>query len=365
MFFGGLNGLVLVNSKDIYVEEFNPQLIFTGITKYDGKKDSLVYFNLHPEEPVTIGAYDNSFTFHFTSTDYFNTEQITYSYKIEGLDNYWTSIGKENQVRFNRLPAGNYTFKVRTIGSDGLWNKKPLSVPLIIEEVFYKTTWFLILSILFVALLIASIYKYRLNQLKRLHALRLKIAGDLHDDVGSILTQISLQSDLIGQDIYTTEEQKEEIEKMAANSRKAVKSMSDVLWSIDSRRDHAGDLADRMRDYLQEMFERTAIQYDFKAINLKEKKRLNVLVKQNIYLIFKEAINNIIKHSNASKVKIKIEELNGKLQLEIKDNGTLSKNEGSLPGQGLQNIKMRAESLKGTLNIDTAKGYALLVEVPI
>lgn len=364
--FGGLNGMVLVNKNDLSASPFSPQPILIELTKYDGKMDSLVRYAFNNNEDLIIGPYDNSFTFYFTTNDYFNTEQITYSYYLEGFDSRWTPIGKDNRLRFNRLPAGEYRFKLRTTDANGIWSSIYLDIPFEVEEVFYKTLWFVILCAIGIIGILSMLFKYRLNQLKKIELFRLKVASDLHDDVGSLLTQISMQSQLIEQDVYEKEEDRKNlIKKIAISSRQAVKSMRDVVWSIDSRKETVEDLADRMGDYLSEVLASSTIEYYWERQGAKEKQKLSVILKQSTYLIFKEAINNVLKHSDATEIRVSLDVKKKQLKLKIQDNGSISKNSGKRPGQGLENMKMRARNCKGDIEINTEKGYKITFKASI
>ena len=141
--------------------------------------------------------------------------------------------------------------------------------------------------------------------------------------------------------------------------------MSDVVWSIDSRKDNIDDLVDRMKDFLLEITASLALQYQIKTEGFENLKKLPVNIKQNTYLIFKEAVNNTIKHSNADKIEVHLKVQNKQLIVHIKDNGTLSKNKGRLPGQGLQNMKMRAKKLGGTAIIENSNGFSIKLSLPL
>lgn len=174
----------------------------------------------------------------------------------------------------------------------------------------------------------------------------------------------SIRSELIGQGIYAEEEQTEELNKIAGVSRQAIHTMSDAVWSIDARSEKMVDLLERMKEYAMEFLSRANIEFSFDQNEISNRNQnLKPEFRQNIYLIFKEAINNVVKHSDADKVEVKITSLGKHFFMAIKDNGTLSKNAGKLPGQGLKNMKLRAERINGKIEIDTSKGYQISLTV--
>jgi signal transduction histidine kinase len=187
----------------------------------------------------------------------------------------------------------------------------------------------------------------------------------LHDDIGATLTKISLQSELI-QDGACSPEIIASLRKIGAMSRELVTTMSDVVWSIDARNDTIGDLLDRMRDFASSVLSVKPINVSFEVSGLDEHKRLPVPLRQNLYLIFKEAVNNIAKHAAASQVNIHIKNADGAFSLMIRDDGK-AWGEGEcekLTGHGLRNMKMRAERIGGHLEIFRNGGCTVKLTAP-
>ncbi|UTW61114.1 hypothetical protein KFE98_13955 [bacterium SCSIO 12741] len=358
LFFGGMNGVVHLSKSKNESTRNNFPVVLSGFEKFDGDKGQIKSISPQMGEMLHLYPGDKFFTFRFASTDYFSADNNRYAYRLKGLDNEWTPLGPDHQVRFNRLPPGNYQFEVKTQGRDGFWSQAEISLPLKVHQIFYKTWWFISLVILSSLAIVYGVYRYRINQFQKLDRLRLKIASDLHDDVGSLLTRISLKTDLIGEGIYNEEETQKEMDSIKTTSRHAVKSMRDIVWSIDSRKDRAEDLTDRMKDFAAEMLGPLDIQFHFDESQLRSQQRLSLEFRHNCYLLFKEAIHNIAKHSNATEVHISISQEKGQFKLVVQDNGSAAEPTKS-DGQGLSNMKMRAKQLSGQLSITTDAGYRL------
>lgn len=359
LFFGGMNGVTQVTKTDQNTSKDNIKLILTRFEKFDGKRDGLYTYNVNEQEGIEIFPEDKFFTFEFALLDYFSNEGIRYAYKLDGFDEDWNALGNNNSIRFNTLPAGDYTLMVKAQNLEGVWSGSMLNIPIRVHQPFYKSIWFFVLIVLLLGGGFYVIYRIKVNRIRKIERLRTKIASDLHDDVGSMLTQISMQADLIQQQIYTAEEEKQEIDQIAVTSREAVKTMSDVVWSIDARQERMGDLINRMKDYALEMLSRTSIEMQFRTHKIDESDALKLEFRQNVYLIFKEAINNTVKHSNASEIIVNISQWNKRFEMVISDNGSLSKNPEKRPGQGLKNMKMRAAQIGGRLTIDKQNGYQI------
>lgn len=358
--FGSMNGLVEVHAQREATKKTSYPIVLTKMEKFDDKTDRIRPFLIQEGETIDIYPEDKFFSLHFAMLDLFSSESINYAYKLEGYQDKWIPLGTNNSIRFSQLPPGDYMFKVRAQGSNGLWNEKQLSVNIRVHQVFYKTWWFLLINILVLGAIVFAILRYRSRQQRKIQLLRLKIASDLHDDVGGVLTQIGVQAEMIKEGIYNANEEKKQIDHIAANSREAIRAMSDVLWSIDIREEKMHDLITRMKGYALEMLSSKDISVQFTVDEI-ENKQLNLDFRQNVYLAFKEMINNIVKHSNATHVEITITKKN-RFVLRVSDNGT-PQPQTKKPGQGLKNLQLRAQRIGGELTVDTDQGYTITLTV--
>ncbi len=220
-----------------------------------------------------------------------------------------------------------------------------------------------VLFFMFIGFLIFKYLKTR-NARKRLEeseTFRSKLSSDLHDDVGTILSSLAMQSEMMS--LNATEEQAAKFNKLSAMSRTVMGRLRDTVWAIDARKDRVVDLVDRMTDYLDETIPSEKMSVIFnKKINT-DIKNPTPEIRRNIYLIFKEALNNALKYSNGNEIKIDLIYNNNHIQLSIHDNGTVDSNMIKLSGTGLVNMKDRAEHIGGELTISTDDGYSLLVKV--
>ncbi|MCC5913801.1 MAG: hypothetical protein JJU46_05455 [Balneolaceae bacterium] len=291
----------------------------------------------------------------FSGLTYEAPEQIVYEHRLRGYNSEW-EVTRENSVSYPALPSGSYTLEVRAYNADGVRSATTAIYSFTVLPPFYFQWWFMLLIVaLIIGLIIFSLRYFRVSQQVDIEKMRVQIASDLHDDVGSSLTELALQTDFL-QAGELNPEVRETLRQLGAHSRKIVSSLDDIVWSIDSRNDTAGDLTDRMQDYVNQMFVngKLEVQYDFGNLNMD--KKLPVDVKENVYLIFKESVNNVLKHSNATKVDIRFSFDGKEFDLMVKDNGTrIEKNRKS--GQGLRNIRMRAERMRAKVDIRSDDGF--------
>lgn len=282
---------------------------------------------------------------------------VNYRYSISGIDPEW-QYTTERVAKYPSLPPGEYTFKVQARNSSGIWSYNTAEVNFILTPPYWLTWWFISLIAIAMSGIIYLFYRnYQILKMVDIERMRVRIASDLHDDVGASLTEIALQSDFI-QASSMDSEFKKSLLQIGQQCRKIVTALDDIVWSIDARNDTLGDLTDRMQDYILNVLEplNFAVTYDFEE--LKMENRIPVPVKENLYLIFKEAINNIAKYSNGDKVDITMYSNNVDFRFTIHDNGNTGKSEKKT-GHGLRNMEMRAQRMGGEVDISNENGFKI------
>jgi len=189
---------------------------------------------------------------------------------------------------------------------------------------------------------------------------RSKLSSDLHDEVGSVLSNLNIQSMLASKEKVTD---KEELLSIAKLSQEALENLRDTVWAIDSRKDKYINLLDRMVEYGEKNLGLRDIDFELDTNDWTSDSKIDPEQRQNIFLIFKEAITNILKHSNATKVKVNAIQSLQLFALEISDNGTLSNSKMS-DGLGLSNMKLRADNMDADISFDSSNGFAIKLNVP-
>jgi len=311
---------------------------------------------LQNEQHHVLNNDQNFLQFLFKGLSFEAPDQVMYEYRMRGLEQGW-QLTRESQIRYPSLSPGEYEFQVRAYNADGVPSEQLSEFSFEILYPFYLRWWFLILSGLLLMAFGFFLYRYfGIRKQVDIERMRVQIASDLHDDVGSSLTEIALQTDLL-QAGPGSKEIKKTMKQLGEQSRKVVSSLDDIVWSIDSRNDTAGDLTDRMQDYVNQVLSQKDIEVHYEFDDLKMQERLPVDVKENIYLIFKESVNNIAKHSNATEVYICFAFSGRNYELTIRDNGTIAQNNSRKSGQGLRNMRMRAERIGSEIQISENGGY--------
>ena len=338
-----------------------PPVYFTKITIQGLKSFSVDPYTANAGE-VSL-QYDQHFiSFEFAGISLKNPDNVLYHYILTGQDNEWSPLTKNNDVAYNLKP-GTYTFKVAAKNTDGVWSRSPAVFRFIIKPPFWQAWWFILLVAAIVLYAAYSVYQYKLSKMLALELLRNKISTDLHDDIGSTLSSISILSAVA----LNEKEQKSRrvLGEINERSHLLMEKMDDIVWSISSKNDTVGNLFSRIQQFAAGVLEAKDIEYEVHIPEKVKEVKLNMQQRQHIYLLLKEAINNLIKYSACTSVSITAELSGRMLKIEVVDNGRGFDEKGIAPGNGLLNMQKRAEAMRGNFSITTAPGKGTRVNLSV
>lgn len=362
-YFGSTDGLFSFMPDELqFVQASNKikplKLISTAIFDLQKEKFNYEYRHLNTLQELVLQPTESSLELQFSVPEYSN--EVYYSYRIKEQSKQWTAPKLDNKIFLYGLEPGTHTLEVRA--STGISEKEAslYTITIIKKQVWYKRAWVIAVFTLLFSSLVFVFLRYRFNQKlrrqKELADLRTKISADLHDEVGTLLSGLAMQSQILA--IEANEENKEVLNEISSMGREAMERMRDTVWAIDSRKDKVENLIDRMRDFAEKNLPIKKMTHEFVNQVEDAKKFIDPERRQNIYLIFKEAITNIIKHSDGSHVMISLSEDRGRLRLMVKDNGS-QKPQTRSDGQGLGNMKMRAQKIGGELTFGFDHGFVV------
>lgn len=377
-YFGTVNGLNAFYPDDILVDKNVPKVILTKVERYDTESNQPIVqdTNLIDLDELTIKPGASYFTLHFALPVYYGRGKIRFRSVLENYEPDYRDW-KSGVLQYNNLPPGNYTLRVKGADSNGNWSTEEYTMKINIEQYFYRKPIFWFFIFLGIIAIIYAILKNRLEQKLRMERLRMKLSSDLHDEVSGLLSGIAMQSDMLRM-LIKNPDVTPRLKTIGEASRKAMSKMSDVIWSIDSRKDRLEDLVERMHVHADEVLLPIDMRYEFKVSKMERQQKIPANIRQDIYFIYKEAINNIAKHSQATKVTIHMENLGQIFQLTISDNGQaipvavlederrgkiINSRKRKKSGQGLTNMKMRAQRLKADLNIAKDNGFKVQLQM--
>lgn len=311
----------------------------------------------------------NQIQIDFFGVSFMTGENLRYQYKLEGASDEWSAPVNQRTVNYPSLPPGTYQFLVRAISADGRTSQTPAIVSFTILSPIWQRWWFLTLVAMAIAGLFYAAYSYRLKNLLEIERVRTRIATDLHDDIGSNLSLIAMVSEVAKQQAAQNSAQIDEsLSLVSRTSRQSVDAMSDIVWAVNPRRDHLHDLTERMQRFASDTFAAKDINFEFHYPEEKQNTKLGTEIRKQVYLIFKESINNIVKHSECSEAEITLNLAQGELWLNIRDNGKgfeTDHQSNGYGGNGLQSMRERAESLGGKLEMEAPKQGGTIVKLKI
>lgn len=290
-------------------------------------------------------------------------EKLKYEYRFSGSD--WTPTA-ERSVNFANLAAGKYHFEVRVVTADRIYSNASATVSFRIATPLWQRWWFLLLASLVVVGLIYLLYRYRLRQLLEIERTRTRIATDLHDDIGADLSKISLLSEILKISLANgNTESNRMLTTIADVSRASVDAMRDIVWAINPKRDSVLEMTRKMRGHAEEIFVPHNVAVKFNAPEEGSRMKLSMDVRRELFLTFKEAVNNAARHSGCQQVEINFAVSHGEISLEIKDDGCGFNFSQDFDGNGLENMKARSAKIGGRLAIESADGCGTIIKLRI
>ena len=320
-------------------------------------------------------ANRNQLEIKFVSLGFRSGDVLRYQFMLEGADNDWGSPINQRVVNYANLRPGSYRFLVRAVNADGIVSNEPASIAFTIVPPVWQRWWFIGLVALLLVALTHLIYRYHTRRLIELERVRTRIATDLHDDIGASLSKIAILSDVAGQELSTTKESAvaAPLAQIADTSRDCVDAMSDIVWAVNPQRDHLSDLTHRMRRFAEDLLDARDIDFTIRSSLDQKDMRLGADLRREVYLIFKECVNNLVKHSDCRNAELAFS-INGPwLVVSITDDGRGFRvedpltNGNGMGGHGLTSMQRRAKALGGSfkINSEPGRGTTVTLKVPL
>lgn len=308
---------------------------------------------------------EKSIEIEYSSTLFFDREDIRYQVQLEGADHDWVDMGNKEIARYINLRPGPYVFRVRAVNADGQWSANVFETRIRMLPAFYQTFWFALLCVLVVASILYALYLYRIRQLRRLESVRNRISHDLHDDVGSTLGSISIYSEVAKQ--MDPGDQPVVLDKIGEASREMIEKLNDIVWSINPQNDSFEKLESRMRGYAAMVLQPAGIAFVLDLDPELKRMTLDMDDRRNLFLIFKEAIYNTAKYARGSEVRITIKKHERSVTMDIEDNG-VGFDPGAVQaynGNGLRSMRERAMAMKAELLIRAVSGQGTTIHLKL
>lgn len=317
---------------------------------------------------ITLNPGEDFFEVEFAALNFSQPERNRYAYRLDGFNKDWVYTDRP-VATFTNLGGGTYFLHMKAANNDGVWNERGATLEIRVRPPFHGTWWFRILIVLALGGLAFGVVKFRQHQRRRLERFREGLARDLHDEMGSTLSSIRFFSEFANQQVGDDKPQVTPVLQRISQSASTLgDSMQDIIWAMKNKNDQLEDLAARMTEFGLRLMEARNINFKTHVSDDFLGKHLQPEVRRNIYLIFKEAMNNAAKYAEASEVELFLSIKKGLLLMKISDNG-----KGFEPGSqhadgggnGLRNMRMRAGDIGGKVEFISKLGEGTRVELRV
>lgn len=386
MFFGGINGLNFFHPVNILDDPFVPPVYITEfrilnrVIEPGERKDGRILLTKYIiETPAVELLYsENVFSFGFAALSFSSPMKNKYMYKMEGFDQEWIlTDATVRLVSYTNLDPGEYTFRVRGSNSDGVWNPKDVNLRITIVPPFWHTWWFRGIGVLLLMGSTAGTVRYisrkklqqRVTQLERQQELdreRERISRDLHDEVGSGLTKIGLLSEILKGKLTPDAASTTTIETIAKTSREVTQSINEIIWATNPTNWNLDSFISYLHEFTVKFFEPSEIRCYVDFPETIESQALSAEILRKVFLVVKEALHNVLKHSSARWMRMEVRIHARFMIIQIADDGVgMAGGKPLKTGNGLRNMQKRMEDFGGIFQMDSEKGKGTVIRLTI
>jgi two-component sensor histidine kinase/streptogramin lyase len=356
LWFGTRAGISVLDSASAAYVAPVPEVYLDSALAADGTKPI-------PGQ-TTLPYEDRTVVFRFNALSFFAEREMQFQWMVEGFDKGWQEPRKERQVRYTNLGPGSYVFKARAANRNGQWSI-PAGFPFVIQPPFWRTWWFIALSIGFVGSVLTIAYRFRVNQLLKIEQMRRRIAADLHDDIASSLSSVAIYAAVIQRQLQETpEEIRSLLDRIRELSRESMENIGLIVWSVDPRRDELTEVFRYFQSYATQLCKAAGVEFLSKLPDVVSSVLLTPEQRRTLFLVFKEALNNALRHSRCSRIDFACALHGHTLQLILTDNGC-GFSGGFSAGHGLHNMRSRAESIRAHIEITSLPGNMTTVALTL
>lgn len=346
---------------------------------HDGTRPSMAKIVKFGQEPQTkaFAILDEDQASHGEWHNIFESAPVVTpgdSLVVEWNEMYSMGSGNFHEAIYASLPAGHYTFRVRGLNVVGTLNGAEASVGVFVAQPFWKTSWFWGAAVILITALMLGISRYfvwhrmrsemvRLKQQRALEQERLRIAHDIHDDLGARVTQISLLSAMSQENTSFPDKARADFGKVSKMSRELVSALYETVWAVNPENDNLEALGNYLCQMAKQLCEQTTLRCRFHVQDLPHEVQVSSQTRHNISLAVKEAVHNIIKHARASEVTIRMAFAGDFLDVSVQDDGTGFQPAENIPGNGLSNMKQRLQNIGGACFVESKPGQGTTVRM--
>jgi signal transduction histidine kinase/streptogramin lyase len=363
IWFPTIQGLVSVDPAQIHPNTNQLPVVIESVL-VAGKPVTSSRPRALPLREVILPPGKQGLEIRFTSLNLAAADRARFKYRLTGHE--WSPANDSRVAYYGKLPPGHYLFQVTACNEDGVWNEAGCSLAVTVLPPFWRTAWFLTLSgLCFLGLIAGSVHYVSTQKLQRelalmrqheaLEAERARIARDLHDQLGANLTQVTLLGEMAETDKDLPTEVEGHARQITQTARETTRALDEIVWTVNPANDTLDGLVNYVCKYAQEYVELAGLRYRIDVPDHLPATPIPPELRHNVFLVAKEAINNVVKHAKASSVWLRLQLEPNRFTLEIQDDGRGLSPEAEKKGRnGLRNMRKRMEDVGGTFTIGPA-----------
>ncbi len=313
------------------------------------------------EQGIELPYTQNTFTIEYVGISYRDEKAVRYQYRLSGVDSGWSPSIAHRAVTFANLHPGRYLFEVRAISGEGVASTVPASLAFSIIPPVWQRWWFIALAAAVAGTLLYAGFRYRVRHLLELERLRTRIAADLHDDVGTNLSSMMLTTQIMERKFPLSEEERRELDRLRVTAGHTREMLKDIVWFLNPRNDSPENFIFKLKEIAGRILQETPFRFHTSGVEHLE--HVNLEVKRNIVLMFKEVLTNIAKHAQAASVDIDATCRGGTFFLTVGDDGRGFDTGAPSTGNGIVNLRARTRAVGGQIEIRSAPGEGTLIRL--
>lgn len=387
IYFGGTDGFSIIDPKNIPENNRPPKTVFTDFKLFNksvlpsDSAGAVLKRAINHTDTIVLRHNQNDFTIEFVALDFVEPVKNEYAYYLEGFEQDWVYSGKRNFATYTTLPPGEYIFRAKGTNNDGFWSKEPAEVVIISLPPFWKTWWAFFAYVIVLITMMIVFIRYRIKvglreiekekeievaRYEERELLRKKNAADFHDELGHRLTKISLFLELADRQANIQSSVSKYLDKVKENTIGLSDGIRDLIWANDPDNDNLYEILARLRDFGDNLFEFSDITFRANKLNRELCQiEINADARKHLLLLFKEAMNNTIKYSEANRARLNVSASGQFIEIFFEDNGKGFNISQVKKGYGLKNMAERAEKAGTEFTISSSESKGTMVKVKL
>jgi signal transduction histidine kinase/ligand-binding sensor domain-containing protein len=365
IYFGTRDGLIEMDAAELKLDQSAPRTILSDLKLLNNAK-GINKNLLQPNQVlrnIMLKPGDKVISVDFSADDFYRSEATQYAYRFSNLSSNWIYLGTQHTITFANLSAGEYVFEVRARLTNSDWGPAQ-KLHLLLQPPVHQRWWFITLAGILSLGIVYAIQQYRIQQLKKIQEIREQISRDLHDDIGSALTNIEIMSGLAARHESKGQPTLQRILKTARSSNE---SLHQIVWNMNPANDQLSNMLPFLAEHAARLLEEIEINLVIHDETDGASMKIQVAKRKDLFLAFKEALTNIVKHADATKVVVYFRYVEKMLHIVIEDDGKGLIMPLTKQGNGIANMKERLDRWGGKVDLDSRSdgGLRVVLQLPI